>query len=277
MAIRSGRFKGSAAGTGIVVISGRSGRFRIYNAGATPFTVHPTSGSGTTKDITVSEDCSVDVEINNECSITATGDVDGIYDYIGSSRKVRSGRFKGSAAAPVKIVQDASKAFYRILNSGTADVAVSVATDGLNPTMLKATFSLDVSTGQDITVAGADIECIYEQLRVEQDTRSGRFRFTLPLPSPNPFPHKIIDLKGGGQRAWYRLFNSGPTPILIQEGNSSGAGSLVGVVAPQDSLDFEADNKDIYVRPDDDNDGAIDAAADNTQPIEGSFDFIAPA
>jgi hypothetical protein len=276
MAIRSGRFKGSAAGSGIIIVSGRSGRFRIFNAGKTPFVVHPTSASTTNKDVTVLVDCSVDVEINNECSIKATGDVDGIYEYIGSTRKVRSGRFKGSAAAPVKIVQDAPKAFYRILNSGTNDVAVSISATGLNATTLKPTFSLDVSTGQDITVAGAEIECIYEQLRVDQDTRSGRFKFPLPLPTPNPFPHKIIDLKGGGQRAWYRFYNSGPTPILIQQGNSSGAGNFMAVVAPQNSLDFEADNKDIWVRPDDDKDGEIDPGGDNSEPIEGSFDFIAP-
>jgi hypothetical protein len=258
MAIRSGRFKGDASGVGLKIIDGKNALFRIFNSGDAEFTVQPRNN--TSDNIIVHPDCSVDVKVTGVCTILSAGDISGSYDYLGSSSRSRSGRLTGDASTAVKIVQGATDCFYRVLNSGKGSQDFVVEPAGVT---LKPTFSLDVSTGGDIWVEGADVECLYEIIRgasdlelEEQELRSGRFRIRN---TTGAYPHTIIHLSGGGGNGWYRLYNSGDEPIKLLRN-----GTLFAEVASDCSFDFDVkSNRDISVE-----------ATDPSALISGIYDYL---
>jgi hypothetical protein len=242
--IRSGRFKGSATGPGIPIIAGKDGLFRIYNAGeaaADAFDIHPQQSGGV---VHLPPECSIDVDVSNVCRIVSANPVKGMYDYLDSSRPVRSGRFKGDAATAAKIVQwtmtgSVARA-YRILNSGDAVITVRTlkTTDGGKPptAVLQPRMSIDVATSGDITVEGTGIECIYELITEDQEGHSGRFNIKVA----NQPPHKIIDLTDGGSSSWYRIYNSGAGAFDVYREGATAAQKVT--VRKGRSFDFRVNN-----------------------------------
>ena len=125
--------------------------------------------------------------------------------------------------------------------------------------------------GNDVVVeAEAATEGIYEYLDTQNPIRSGRFKMRLvevggkedPVVDP-PYPHMIIDLRKGSDRAWYRIFNSGENTIVLQY-DKDNPQELIEL-AKEQSFDFEVGSsyKEILV-----------SAKDGTQLIEGIYEFL---
>jgi hypothetical protein len=119
------------------------------------------------------------------------------------------------------------------------------------------------------------VQGIYEHLHARTDVRSGRFRFKRiligPTPQPLAYPHRIIDLRGMGGSARYRLFNAGKVKIKVRSGAAADTTDLA-VLSPGDSFDFSvphSGNRAIFVlalKPDN--------TPDNTLPIKGIYEFL---
>lgn len=277
MAIRSGRFRGDASGTGIKIIAAQdrvSAVYRIFNSGDMPDASNPSPppvptfdvNAGYTKVPTVSPGCSLDVliEKSNDVTIIRTDhtEVVGFYDYLGGQGTFRSGRFTGDASGGIQIVQGDTKAekMYRIFNSGKSPFSVTV--DGSStPTPLGPTFSLDVAVSASVVVtASGEVEGIYEYLNTESPVRSGRFN----IKAAPATDHKIIDLKSSSPEAYYRIFNSGDKKFKVMENSPGGSpASLIGEIDSEQSFDFTIGSKrDITI------------VASSGYPIEGIYDLV---
>lgn len=283
MAIRSGRFKVDNAKGGITIIKGKKGAFyRIFNSGKESFNVvvdGTTIPLATASSVDVAASASDgSVEINTGTKQAA----EGIYDLIGSPDptrdflvspdSTRSGRFTvDQYTAPITIVKGRSGAFYRIFNSGENKFTVKPDGNTNREVNRWPKWSLDVAVGEIVVEGevGKPLEGIYEYLDTQNPVRSGRINIkkiegennTLEVDPASPY--KMIDLHGGGDRAWYRIFNSGEHPILLYEGSQNPA--LLGTVKEDQSFDFEVGKSvtDIYV-----------ASEHTDNPIEGIYEFL---
>lgn len=171
---------------------------------------------------------------------------------------IRSGRFQASisnADEPITIVKGRTDVFYRVFNSSPVGGAVFKLHYGTNEEWpIKPTFSLDVVVANSLQVSTdsgtpVEVEGIYEYLDTQRETRSGRFRLRT---ADNPVnKHKIISTQSG-EKAYYRIFNSGDYPFKVWDGTNNvlgqdGMGNDRLLQIGQ-SVDFEAGaNKDFYV------------------------------
>jgi hypothetical protein len=179
---------------------------------------------------------------------------------------IRSGRFTvDNAQSGITIIKGRSGAFYRIFNSGENNFTVKpkgASTPQHQQIQLKPTFSIDVAIGDEVVIVGAAneaVEGIYDYLDTQNPIRSGRFKL-----KDNPdTQHKIVDLHGGGDKAWYRIFNSGEHPIVVEEGKQNP--SQLTQLDKEQSFDFEVGTSvtDIYVK-----------STDANKPIEGIYEFL---
>ena len=173
---------------------------------------------------------------------------------------IRSGRFTvEDASTSFTIIKGRAGAFYRLFNSGKKDFTVTPRSGSGNTLTLKPTFSLDVATGDEVVIgkaAGDAVEGIYDYLDPHADIRSGRFKIT----SNTTTAHQIIDVRGGNDRAWYRIYNSGEHVIILLEGSDE-----LKRVTKDQSFDFEvgAPKREIFVK-----------SADASHPIEGIYEFL---
>jgi hypothetical protein len=182
---------------------------------------------------------------------------------------IRSGRFTASDTTEdgIAIIRGRGNAFYRIFNSGKTDFNVKPRGNVSIP--LRPTFSLDVSTGDDVRIVGTSVEGIYDFLDVYMDIRSGRFKIAKVVDEDgeiiiNPAnPHPIIDLAPATGEAWYRIFNSGDHPIVVE-----GAAHDMDPLLPDQSVDFKvgANVRRITVK-----------STDQEKTIEGIYDFLGKA
>lgn len=169
---RSGRFKGNASGSGITIVLGKAKKlYRIFNSGDTTFNV-VVGGSSTP----LASTFSLDVAVGDDVIITAGGNVEGIYEYLGSEPPLRSGRFnlKTAPTPDHKIIDLSSstpEAFYRVFNSGSNGFKLQAGgsdlTDEIGP---EQSFDFTIGSNRDITVVPAKnypIEGIYDLLNVE--------------------------------------------------------------------------------------------------------------
>jgi hypothetical protein len=284
LAIRSGRFKVADAQAGVTIIAGKKGAFyRIFNSGKLAFKVDVGNA-----EIVLAAASSVDLAasvINGIVMIKTDGEqaAEGIYDFIGSPDSAsdylvspdstRSGRVNVEQyASAITIIKDRSGAFYRIFNSGSNKFTVKPEGNDNRKVELWPKWSLDVAVGGEVVVEGdpgKSVEGIYECLETRNPVRSGRINIVKTegakgkLEVDPAAQHKIIDLHGGGDRAWYRIYNSGKHPILLDEGWQ--AAKPLKTLEEGQSFDFEVGRSitDIYVR-----------SESSEQPIEGIYEFL---
>lgn len=169
---RSGRFKGDASGIGIPIVLGRGKKlYRIFNSGKTPFSVD--AGTSVTS---LEPTFSLDVVVGNGVFIKASGEVAGIYEYLGTDAPVRSGRFKIKAAPSsshkiIDLSPSAPEAYYRIFNSGNNGFKVQAGGVDLTHTIgPEQSFDFAIGAKKDITVVATGvypIEGIYDLLSTE--------------------------------------------------------------------------------------------------------------
>jgi hypothetical protein len=182
---------------------------------------------------------------------------------------IRSGRFQRAAQAAAyefPIVAGHERAFYRVFNSGDEEFKIKLKA-GRERT-LKPSYSIDLALKDGIVIAvepDKAVAGIYDYLELVHHVRSGRFKFdykfdpTTGAPVDLDYPHLIIDLQDGNDRAWYRLFNSGQFPITVNEGSTK-----LADVPVDESFDFAVGtNKDISV-----------TSADKKNPISGIYEFL---
>lgn len=262
MAIRSGRFKGDASGTGIPIIAAKAkedAAYRIFNSGDYDPTSNPVVEvhAGYSPAPKLQPGCSLDVLIGKATTVTikSTVEVVGSYDYLDRPDSFRSGRFNGDASGDgIPIIFGKTKDLYRVFNSGSAPFDIYMGTSKV--ATLGPTFSLDLFVSNNVVIkASGDVEGIYEYLNTELPVRSGRFKIKA-APTPD---HKIIDLSSSTPDAYYRVFNSGDYGFKLQAGGSD----VTGTVGPEQSFDFTIENnKDVTV------------VATGAYPIEGIYDLL---
>lgn len=188
MSIRSGRFRfpnTTAAGSVTLVKTANKKHagslYRVLNSGESSLDVYTTGGTKRT----ILENNSVDLLLADGGDLmvewsapTAAKNIQGIYIFLGDENgsmealeSLRSGRFTGIPTNETRVIADLSQgssksgAFYRLFNSGNADVTFSGT--GLAAFTLKAGFSIDVALAPRgiLQVDGtAEVDVIYDLL-----------------------------------------------------------------------------------------------------------------
>ncbi|MEW4528440.1 hypothetical protein [Maioricimonas sp. JC845] len=133
MPIRSGRFKIATATTAQKVVLGRAGAlYRILNSGEHAFTI--SDGVNT---VSLDKRLSIDIAVSSNLSIESGADVpvEGMYEYLDTDRRIRSGRFRKELATTAekhRIIDlrgggsgmAKPTVYYRIFNSGEEPFSV---------------------------------------------------------------------------------------------------------------------------------------------------------
>lgn len=104
MPIRSGRFKIATALTAQKVVLGRAGAlYRILNSGEHAFTI--SDGVNT---VSLDKRLSIDIAVSSNLSIESGADVpvEGMYEYLDTDRRIRSGRFPEGVGDDSRKAQD---------------------------------------------------------------------------------------------------------------------------------------------------------------------------
>ncbi len=185
---------------------------------------------------------------------------------------IRSGRFKVVDPSNVDIISGRSGTYFRFFNSG--DNTFTVKVDGPlsapdRKVDLKPTFTVDMVIAGDVRISGTGpVEGIYDYLESPNEVRSGRFNIKLTDPLGNPHDptdrHPIILLAGGNQSAYYRIFNSGDHPIVLQSGLQANPIDIKAL-DPDQSFDFEVGTGRRIVTV---------KSTDVSKPIEGIYEFL---
>ena len=191
MAIRSGRFRfpnqtaASSSPYTIVYTANKKHAgtlYRVLNSGEIDLKVFCSStkrkvARGNSLDILVADGGDLKIEWDAPTS-PAVVDVQGIYNFLGdehgskeSPEDIRSGRFSGIPVDATRVLVDLtagtskSSAFYRIFNSGTADISLSGV--GMTAITLKAGLSVDIALAPRGTLqvdGSAEVDVIYDLL-----------------------------------------------------------------------------------------------------------------